>query len=75
MGKRKKRTDLAADIRRAIRDSGLTPYAVCRDAGVNRSILVRFMNHERGLTLTTASRICDVLNLELRPTRGGKKGG
>lgn len=73
--KRKKKTDLAATLRRAIRDSGMTPYAVSRDAGVDRSILVRFVNGDRGLTLTTASRLCDVLDLDLRPARSGKKGG
>ena len=73
--KRKKRTDLAATLRRAIRDSGMTPYAVSRDAGVDRSILVRFVNGQRGLTLTTASRLCDVLNLAFLPARARKRGG
>lgn len=73
--KRKKKTDLAATLRRAIRDDDRTPYAVSRDAGVDRSILVRFVNGDRSLTLGTASRLCAVLGLELRPVLSGKKGG
>lgn len=73
--KRKKKTDLGATIRRAIRDDDRTPYGVGRDAGVDRSILVRFVNGDRSLTLGTASKICDVLGLELRPVPSGKKGG
>jgi plasmid maintenance system antidote protein VapI len=67
--------DLAARIRRAIRESDLTPYRIATDADVDRAIMTRFVNGERGLTLTTASRICEVLGLELRPARRTRKGG
>ena len=73
--RRRQKTDLAAQLRRAIRESGLTPYRVATDADVDRSIMTRFVNGDRGLTLDTASRICDVLNLELRPVRRGKRKG
>ncbi len=73
--RRTRKVDLAADIRRAIRQSGLTPYRIATDADVDRAIMTRFVNGERGLTLTTASRICEVLGLELRPVRRTRKGG
>ena len=74
--KRKHKTDLAAEIRRAIRDSGLTPYRIATDADVDRSVMTRFVNGERGLTLDTASRICDRLGLKLRAVKRPKaKGG
>jgi plasmid maintenance system antidote protein VapI len=72
---RQPRTDLATTIRRAIEVSGLTPYRIATDADVDRAIMTRFVNRERGLTLDTASRICDVLGLELRPVRRGKVKG
>ncbi len=73
---RKRKTDLATQLRRAIRDSGLTPYRVATDSDVDRAIMTRFVNGDRGLTLDTASRICELLGLELRPVRRGKaKGG
>ena len=73
--KRQQRTDLAAVIRRAIAESGLTPYRIATDADVDRAIMTRFVNGQRGLTLDTASRICEVLGLELRPIRRGKAKG
>ncbi len=72
---RKRKTDLAAQLRRAIRDSGLTPYRVATDADVDRAIMTRFVNGDRGLTLDTASRICELLGLELRPALRGKAKG
>jgi plasmid maintenance system antidote protein VapI len=71
---RKHKIDLAATIRRAIKQSGLTPYRVATDADVDRAIMTRFVNGQRGLTLDTASRICDMLGLELRPVRRKVKG-
>ena len=70
--KRQHQTDLAAVIRRAIRDSGLTPYRVATDADVDRAAMTRFLHGQRGLTLDSASRICEVLGLELRPAQKRK---
>jgi|GEM_PF-2137128 len=73
--KRQPKTDLAATIRKAVKDSGLTPYRIATDADVDRSIMTRFVNGQRGLTLDTASRLCDVLGLVLRSStrrKGGK---
>ena len=66
---RKRRVDLSEQLRRAIRDSGLTPYRIATDAGVDRAVMTRFVNGDRGLTLDTASRITEYLGLELRPAR------
>ncbi len=67
--KRTHRTDLAADIRREIKRQGLSAYRVAMDSGIDRSVAVRFINGERGLTLSTASRVCEMLGLKLRPAR------
>jgi len=60
--------DLADQLRRAIRESGLSPYRVATDAGVDRAVLSRFLRGERGLNLDTASRICELLGLMLQRT-------
>jgi len=70
--KRTNETELRAALRRAIRQSGMTPYRVSKEAGVDRAVMVRFVNGDRGITLDTASRICAVLGLELKPTRRRK---
>jgi hypothetical protein len=59
-------------IRRAIRDSGLSLYAVARDAGVNVAPIQRFMAGEHGMTIDSAEKVCGVVGLELRATRKGK---
>jgi plasmid maintenance system antidote protein VapI len=65
MGKAGKRT-FADVIRRAVRDSGRTPYAVAQAAGVPQAVLSRFLRGERGVTLDTAEKLCRALGLELR---------
>lgn len=60
-----KRTDLAADIRRAMKRDERTVYAVARDADLPVSMIQRF-HKGGGLTLETASRLCDLFSLELR---------
>ena len=61
-----KRTDLAADIRKAMKRDGRTVYAVSRDSELPVSIVQRF-HKGGGLTLDSASRLCDLFGLELRP--------
>jgi hypothetical protein len=49
---------------KAIRDSGKTPYAIAKLAKLEPDILNRFM-HGRDIRISTASKIADVLGLEL----------
>lgn len=66
---RRRKVDLAETIRREILDSGSTPSSIAADAGVDRGQMSRFVTEKRGLNLTSASRLCEVLGLELRPVR------
>ena len=66
MGKAAKRS-FADVIRRAVEDSGRTPYAVALEAGVPQAVLSRFLRHDRGINLDTAEKLCRALGLELRP--------
>ncbi len=65
--------DLDEQLRTAVRQAGLSTYGLAKQAGIDRAIAVRFMNADRTLTLTTASKIATLLRLELRPVRPGKK--
>ena len=67
--KKKQQTDLAAQLRQAIRDSGVTLYRVAVEADVDRAMLSRFVTNERDITLRTASRLADYLGLGLRKRR------
>jgi transcriptional regulator with XRE-family HTH domain len=63
MGKAK--SGLADVLRQAIKQSGLTLYAVAKTAGVDAPIVRRFMAGERDLRLATAAKLCEALNLKL----------
>lgn len=65
----KKPVDLAEQLRAAIRTAGLSAYALARDAGIDISVAVRFVNGTRGMNLTSASRVATLLGLELRPIK------
>jgi transcriptional regulator with XRE-family HTH domain len=62
-----KPTDLEKTLRAAVKASGLTRYAVAKGAGIDVAVLLRFMSGQRTLTLPTAGKLADFLNLTLRP--------
>jgi plasmid maintenance system antidote protein VapI len=54
-------------LRQTIRQRELTAYAAAKQAGVSVDAVQRFMNAERGLTLTTVDKLADALDLTLCP--------
>jgi len=69
MKKNKKQVDLAEQLRDAFVKSGLTRCALARQADMSYAIVHRFIGGDRDITLRTASRLAEVLGVELR----GKK--
>lgn len=66
MDKQSEQVDLAAQLREAIRASGLTRNRLAKLAGVRYSALWRFLEDDsRDSTLSTASKICTVLGMRL----------
>jgi hypothetical protein len=63
--------NLADAIRRAMRRDGRTVYAFARDTALAVSGVQDFMTG-RDLRLSSASKLCKVLGLELRPTKRKK---
>ena len=69
-----KRVPFSDQLRQAIRDSNESLYEIARRVDVDNGQLYRFMNGDRGLTTTTLDRLCEYLELELRPAkRKGKR--
>ena len=60
-------------LRRAIRESGMTAYRLSALSRVNVGAMSRFLSGERGLSLDAVDRLVEVLDLELRPRRKGRK--
>ena len=55
---------LSTQVRRAIRDCGLTRYRIAQESGVEQGTLARFMAGS-GVTTTTLDAIAKVLRLEV----------
>jgi plasmid maintenance system antidote protein VapI len=65
MARRKKAPTLSEEIRAAILKADLSAYELARAAGVDRSVVSRFLAGRRTITLETADRIAEVLKLRL----------
>jgi plasmid maintenance system antidote protein VapI len=59
------KTDLTAELTRAIEASGLTHYRLGAEAGVAPEVIGRFVARERDIRLATAARLADALGLVL----------
>ena len=66
MAKRKKSPACLSDqLRELIAGAGPSVYELARDAGVDRSVLSRFLAGKRTITLETADRLTAVLKLRI----------
>ena len=66
MARRKKLpTSLSDQLRERIAAADPSAYELARDAGVDRSVLSRFLAGKRTITLETADRLAAVLKLRL----------
>jgi ribosome-binding protein aMBF1 (putative translation factor) len=52
-------------LRSAIRDSGLSVYAIAQSTAIDKAVLSRFMHGKSGLSVTSIDRLCSVLGLRL----------
>ena len=66
MAKRRKPPESLSDqLRELIAAAGPSVYELARDAGVDRSVLSRFLAGKRTITLETADRLAAVLKIRL----------
>ncbi len=63
----------SASIRRAIRSSGITRYAIAKATGIGQSTLSRFVRGQGGLSLDTLDKLADLLGLEIVTRRSTRK--
>jgi len=60
---------IAALLKRSIESSGKTRYAIAKGAGVEYSVLLRFLDHGRDIRLSTVEALAEYLGLEMKPAR------
>jgi plasmid maintenance system antidote protein VapI len=65
--RRKKHQRISEALRGEIFERGLTAYAAAKQAGVSVDAIQRFLNAQRGLTLSTVDKLADSLGLTLCP--------
>ncbi len=56
---------ISRPLRAAIKKRGLTAYAAARSAGVSVDAVQRFLNEERGLSLSTVDKLAHSLGMTL----------
>lgn len=56
---------LGDQIRRAVNASGVSHYRICKDTGIDKGALSRFMAGKVGLTLAHLEALADVLGLDV----------
>jgi len=60
---------LAEQLRDHVKRDGRSLYALSKASGIDRGILVRFVNGTRTITIETAGPLAKVLGVELQPKR------
>ena len=60
-----KRMTLGDQIRAAVNASGVSRYAICAAAGLDKGTMSRFMAGHVGLSLPTLNALADVLGLDV----------
>lgn len=62
----KQKLTMAAQLKKAIQDSGKSVNAIAVESGIPQPVLHRFVKGDRDLTLTTAEKLFRYFNFELR---------
>jgi transcriptional regulator with XRE-family HTH domain len=66
---------ISGQLREIIHRRGLTAFSIARDAGLEASVVSRFLSRERGLTLASLDAIADAIGLRLVEKGRGRAGG
>jgi transcriptional regulator with XRE-family HTH domain len=61
----KKREKLSDQVRRAVDDSGLSRYAICKALGLAQATMSRFMNGKGLLSMEYLDALADLLDLNI----------
>ncbi len=75
MGMTKRRLGLIDQIRRAVKVSDLTRYAIWKATGIDQSTLSRFVAGKRGLSMDALDRLGKLLDLNITTGRRRRSKG
>ena len=63
-----KKCAFSEQVREAIRQSGLSQYAICKACGIDKSYMSKFMSGKVGLRMASLDQIADLIGMEVRLT-------
>ena len=69
----KRRLTLSDQVRRAVDESGLSRYRICKELDLAEATMSRFMSGEGGLSMNTLDALAELLNLNIttgKPRKG-----
>jgi transcriptional regulator with XRE-family HTH domain len=69
----KKRVKLSDQVRRAVDESGLSRYAICKSLGLAQATLSRFMSGKGGLSMDSLDALAGLLDLNITAGRATKE--
>ena len=69
---KKRRVKLGDQIRRAVKDCGMSRYEIWKATGIDQGTLSRFVAGKAGLGLDNLDRLADLLGLDI--ARGRRRG-
>ena len=64
---------LTEQLRKAMKASKQSRYAIAKGSGVDYAVVSRFLDELSDIRLSTAGRLTKYLDLELKPARKAKK--
>ena len=70
----KKQLRLSDQVRRAVNDSGMSRYSICKAISMEQSIMSRFMTGKGGLSMAKLDALAGLLGLELKQLKRSGKG-
>ena len=63
--RKKKRSLLSEQLKKAIEDSDFSQYRIAKETGVAQSTISQFLNGKRSLSLANIDKLCEFLGLQL----------
>jgi len=61
----KERVKLSEQVRRAVEESGMSRYAICKAIGMHESVTSRLMNYKGRLQQDSLDTLADLLGLDI----------
>lgn len=61
---------ISDSLRTAIREADCTRYAIHKATGIDQAVLTKFLQGERGISLSTIDLLAEFLGLELTKRKG-----